>query len=566
MPAELPKTQSAPPFNAALVFANALALHQAGRLAEAETLYRQILAVRPDDFDCLHFLGVIAHQRGNHAEAVRQIDIALLRHPDDAFALNNRGNALLALKRYDEALESYDRALAQKPDYDDALCNRGAALHELRRYEEALADCDRAIAMRPDHEEAHSNRGNTLKELRRFDEALASCDRALALRADFPAAHCNRANALHSLDRFEEALAGYRQAIALQPHYPEALTNRGVTLHDLRRFDEALASYRQALAVEPDYAEAHFREAMWRLLTGDLARGWAKQEWRWKSRQLAGAGRNFRQPLWLGTDEIAGKTILIHAEQGFGDTIQFCRYLPHVAERAERVILEIPDPLQELMATLPGGAQIVSRGTLPDFDLHCPLLSLPLAFGTELATTPSATPYLRAQADQVGRWSDRLGAKTRPRIGLVWSGNAAHKNDHRRSIGLASFLSILDGIGATFVSLQRDVRADDAAVLRHRGDIVHFGAELKTFSDTAALIMNLDLVISVDTAVAHLAGALAKPVWVLLPFIPDWRWLLDRDDSPWYPTARLFRQDATRTWGGTLARVRAALDRHFGNA
>jgi tetratricopeptide (TPR) repeat protein len=559
LPAEFAPPRKAPKLDTADLFAKGLNLHQVGRLDEAEAIYRQILQTEPYHFDSLHLLGVVFHQRGEHAQAVRQIDLAL-KQQQNPFAFNNRGNALLALKRYQDALESYDRALALQPDYADALCNRGAALHELQRYDEALECCDRTIALQPGYEEAHANRGNTLKELRRFEEAVASCDRALALRPNYAEAHCNRANALRELNRLDEALAAYDRALAPRPHYVKALTNRGVTLHDLKRFDEALECYGQAIAVEPDYAEVHYREAMTRLLIGDLARGWEKQEWRWKGQQLATDLRHFPQPQWRGGNEIAGKTILLHAEQGFGDTVQFCRYVPQVAMRAGSVILEVQGALVEVMGTLPGDVKIITRGDpLPAFDLHCPLLSLPLAFGTTLESIPEATPYLDVPKTAVAQWRGRLEPRRRPRIGLAWSGSATHKNDHNRSIALASFLRILDGIDGTFVSLQREVRGDDAAALTARPDIVHFGEELRTFADTAALIAELDLIIAVDTGVAHLAGALGKPVWILVSFIPDWRWLLDRDDSPWYPTARLFRQDGARRWDGVLANVHAAL-------
>jgi hypothetical protein len=274
---------------------------------------------------------------------------------------------------------------------------------------------------------------------------------------------------------------------------------------------------------------------------------------------LRNAKRSFTQPLWLGQNEIAGKTVLLHAEQGFGDTIQFCRYVPLVTARSARVILEVQEPLRELMASLAGTTQVVPLDSvLPDFDVQCPLLSLPLAFKTRLATIPSAVPYLGAPSQAVMDWDTSLGPKRRPRIGLAWSGRPTHKNDHNRSIPLGALLPLLD-IDATFVSLQKDVRPADAKVLNERSDLLHFGDEIRDFADTAAIISNLDLVIAIDTSVVHLAGALAKPVWVLLPFMPDWRWLLDRDDSPWYPTARLFRQDATQAWDNVIARVHAAL-------
>jgi tetratricopeptide (TPR) repeat protein len=542
------------------LFAAAVALHQAGRLAEAEKIYNQILATQSDHFGSLHLLGVIMHQRGDHAQAIQQIDVALDKDPDNISALNNRGLVLHELKRFDEALASYDRALKLQSDLAGVLANRGRTLHELNRLDGALIDYDRALKLRPDFAEAFAHRGRTLHELKRFAEALASYDRALAVRPDYADVLCNRGVTLFELRRYEEALASYDRAYALRPDYAEALSNRGNVLRELKRFDEALACYERAAAVRHDYADANFGAALCRLLIGDFDRGWDKNEWRWETRLGRNRKRNFAQPLWRGSDDIAGKTVLLHAEQGFGDTIQFCRYLPLLAERGARVILEVQNVLRELMSTLAGAPEIVSRGDpLPDFELHCPLLSLPLAFGTRLETIPAATPYLRASAPAAMNWNVRLGPKSRPRIGLAWSGSPTHQKDRSRSIGLDSLLPLLAGFDATYVSLQPDLRSGDAALLQGRSDLLHFGDELKDFSATAALMSNLDLIISVDTSVAHLAGALAKPVWVLLPFVPDWRWLLDRDDSPWYPTARLYRQDDSREWDGVIARVGAAL-------
>jgi len=345
----------------------------------------------------------------------------------------------------------------------------------------------------------------------------------------------------------------------IRPGDAEILSNRGLVLQDMMWFGEALASYDRALTVRPDFAAARHNEALCRLLMGDFERGWKMHESRWETKQLKAKRRHFSQPLWLGSTGFAGKTILLHAEQGLGDTIQFCRYVPRVAKRGGRVVLEVQRPLHELMRTLAGTAEIVSAGDpLPDFDVHCPLLSLPSAFGTERETIPSAMPYLEAPSSAVMDWATRLRAKRGARIGLAWAGNPGHNNDHNRSIGLARLLPLLD-IDATFISLQKDVRAEDASVLADRSDLLHFGDALTDFCDTAALISNLDLVIAADTSVAHLAGALGKPVWVLLPLVPDWRWLLDRTTSPWYPTARLFRQDDTRRWDRVIGRVREAL-------
>ncbi len=534
-------------------------LQELKRFEEALASYDRALKVRPNYAEALSNRGLTLQELKRFEEALASCDRALTVRPDFAEAHSNRGLTLHELKRFEDALASYDRALTVRPDYSEALFNRGNTLKELKRVEEALASYDRALTVRPDYAEALSNRGNTLKELKRFEEALASYDRALTVRPDFAEAHSNRGLTLHELKQFEEALASYDRALTVQPDYAEALSNRGVTLKELKRFEEALASYDRALTVRPDYAEAHWNESLLRLLIGDFSRGWVKYEWRWKNESLAIPKRNFLQPLWLGADALDGKTILLHSEQGFGDTIQFCRYVLFVAARGARVILEVERSLQEVMTSVAGATQVIAKGDLlPDFDFQCPLLSLPLAFGTRQDTIPSATPYLGVPVQAAKNWQARLGPKARSRIGLAWSGRPEHKNDKNRSISLRSLIPLLD-IEATFVSLQKDVRTDDATVLQNQTNLLHFGEALQNFSDTAALISNLDLVISADTSVAHLAGALGKPIWVLLPFVPDWRWLLDRNDSPWYPTARLFRQDDARTWENVIARVHAAL-------
>jgi tetratricopeptide (TPR) repeat protein len=629
--APLQATSSAP----ASSLAQGLALHQTGRLADAERNYNQILTLWPDHFDARHLLGVVFLQRRRHADALRQFDLALKTKPNNAPALNNRGVALQNLKRFDEALASFERAVDLQANFADAHSNRANVLKALGRHDEALAGYDRALALRPDHAEAHSNRGDVLNTLKRFEAALASCDRAIALRPDFAEAHCNRGNALCKLKRLDEALAAYDRALWLKPDYAEAHSNRGTALHDLHRFEEALASYNCALSLRPDFAEAlcnrgsalqelkrfkealadynraillredfaeaysnrgnalkeldrfdealasfdratslrpdfaeaHYNAALYLMLTGNLREGWKKFEWRWQTDQLAGELRNIAQPQWTGSDEIAGKTILLHAEQGLGDTIQFCRYVLLVAERAGRVILEVQRPLVALMATLPARVQIIARGDpLPDFDLHCPLLSLPLAFDTQLHTIPAKIPYISAVDAQKNAWRERLGERDRPRIGLVWAGDPrkqlpnAHRIDRQRSIEFERMAPLLGVSGCEFYSLQKGEQA--VSQLRNsplRDRVIDWTDSLQDFSDTAALIDNLDLVIAVDTSVAHLAGALGKPFWLINRYNTCWRWLLERDDSPWYPGARLFRQDETRNWDPVIRSAAAAL-------
>jgi tetratricopeptide (TPR) repeat protein len=535
------------------------ALADLERYEEALASYERAIGLKPGYAVAYYNRGNALRALKRHEDALASYDRAIALKPDYVEAYNNRGIALADLERHEEALASYDKAIALKPDVAAAHCGRGNALAALKRNEEALASYDRAIALKPDYAEAYYNCGNALADLERHEEALASYDKAIALKPDVAAAHYNRGNSLADLKRHEEALASYDLALTMRPDYAEALHARGNAFGELKRFEEALVSFAGALAVRPDYAEVHFSEASFRMLIGDFCRGWRKYEWRWKTAQQRNEWRDFVQPLWVGSNGITGKTVLLHAEQGFGDTIQFCRYVPHVVKRGARVILEVQRPLHALMSTLSGAVQITSKGDpLPDFDLHCPLLSLPMAFGTKLETIPSETPYLGASSQSVMNWKNRLGEKTRPKIGLAWSGSSTHKKDRSRSIGLSALFPLL-GLNANYVSLQRDVGASDASLLRECSDLVHFGDELKDFSDTAALMFNLDLIISVDTSVAHLAGAMAKPVWILLPFIPDWRWLLDRECSPWYPTARLFRQDESRTWDKVIAQVRAAL-------
>jgi tetratricopeptide (TPR) repeat protein len=502
----------------------AITLHKAGRLADAEPLYRAVLAAAPEDFDALHLVGVLAHQQGRHSEAVALIGAALAQRPEEAVA----------------------------------LANRSAALNALGRFAESLADCDRAIAAKPDHVDAYINRALALKELGRPHDALASCDKALRLEPDSADAYNNRGLALFALQRPMDALVSYERALALDPKNAEACNNRGLTLYELGRLDEAPASFDRAVALRPDFAQAQWNRAQALLLAGDFEEGWRAHEWRLAAHPEL--RRSFAQPLWLGEQPLAGKTILLHAEQGLGDTIQFCRYAPLVAAQGARVLLEVQKPLVELLRDLPGVASVVARGEpLPDFDLHCPLLSLPLAFGARLDTIPAQT-YLRAPAERTSVRDARLGGK---RIGLVWSGNAGHRRDRARSIPLYALMPLFD-LDATFVSLQKEVRAADAAVLQQSKKIVDVSADLHTFTDTAALIAQLDLVIAVDTSVAHLTGALGKPLWLLLPHAPDWRWLTGRGDSPWYPTARLFRQTETRAWGPVVTRVRTALQEMAG--
>jgi tetratricopeptide (TPR) repeat protein len=555
------------PGNSVALNNRGIALKGLKRLDDALASCDRALAVRPDYAEALANRANVLQLLGRLEEALASYDRLVALEPHSAAAHANRGDVLRELKRFAEALTSCERALALRADIAEVHANHGNALFGLKRYGEALASYDRALVLRPALASLHYNRANALYELRRFDEALASYDRALAVRPDYAEAHYNRGNVLHVSQRFDDALASYDRALVVRTDYAEAIANRGATLHDLKRYDDALASYDRALALRPHFADAHYNEAMCRLLLGDFDRGWQKHEWRWETEQLRKSKRSFPQPLWLGSEAIRGKAILLHAEQGLGDTIQFCRYAPLVAACGAHVIVEVQKPLRPLMETLPGVAQVICRGDpLPAFDLHCPLLSLPLALRTRLETIPATMPYLSARDNKVRAWAERLGQHARPRVGLVWAGNprkelpGANRIDGQRSVTFDQLAPLFQLTGCSFYSLQKGddaVRQIRISPLRHV--VIDWTDDLHDFSDTAALIENLDLVISVDTSVAHLAGALGKPFWLLNRYTTCWRWLTDRDDSPWYPTARLFRQEAAGRWEPVIARVAAAL-------
>ena len=540
-----------------------IALMGLNRPEEALISFERALVLNPGYANAFSNRGDALERLHRHAEALESYDHALALQPELVEALNNRGEALKSLGRNAEALESYDHALALKPDFAEACNHRGIVLVRLNRLEEALASFDRALALLPDYADAFNNRGNTLIDLNRPDEALNNFDQALALRPGYADALSNRGNALLILNRHEEALDSYDQALALNPAYAEAHFNRGIALLNQKRHTDALVAYNQALVLNPGYAAAHFNKGLCHLLLGNFEAGWKEFEWRWQEEQLEKLRREFIQPLWLGEQPIDGKKILLHAEQGLGDTIHFCRYAKLVAAKGASVILQVQRPLKALLSNLEGvDLCLADNETLPDFDYHCPLLSLPLALDTRLESIPADIPYLFGDAGRIGAWQGKLGARILPRIGLAWSGNSMHKNDRNRSMPLAGFLQLLSG-RAQFFSLQKELPATDDPVLHAHPEIRHFGEDLRDFTDTAALIELMDLVITVDTSVAHLAGAMGKAVWVLLPANPDWRWMLERDDSPWYPGARLFRQSAAGDWASVMEQVKNALNKQF---
>jgi tetratricopeptide (TPR) repeat protein len=562
------------PFNIRDAMSEAVAAHQQGRLRDAEKIYARVLKAVPDQFDALNLLGTVKAQQGHIGEAHRLFAAAVKANPAAPQGLSNLGQALHALKRSKEALDYIDQARALAPNDVNILYQHANVLLSLERPGEALAEFQAVLAQMsqhlPQHVEARINCGLAQAACGFSEQALADFDAALALAPGHPGASYNRGVALIKLGRYEEAVAANDAALAVEPGHLTAWLNRGKALAQLNRYDEALASYGEVLAVKKDHADAHFNQALALLTQGEYQRGFSDYESRWRRTGMA-PQKSRGKPLWRGEYPLARKTVLLHAEQGLGDTIQFARYVPMLAAAGAKIVLEVQPELKTLMARLDGAPTVIARGeALPPFDVHCPLGSLPLALKTEPGTVPAAIPYLSASGAHLAKWSAQIGALRQPRIAIAWSGNSSHDNDRNRSIALARLAPLFPpphppplagqgGVGASFISIQRDVRPEDAAALAAETRVTHVGDELDDFADTAAVLALCDLVIAVDTAAVHLAGAMGRPVWVLVPFAPDWRWTLSGETTPWYPTARLFRQTALEDWDGVISRVGEAL-------
>jgi tetratricopeptide (TPR) repeat protein len=650
------------------LLALALGHHQAGRLQEAEQLYRQLLAADPNHPEACHYLGVLTCQLGNHDLGAQCIAQALQQKPQWAEAHNNLGTALQTQGRLQEASDCYHRAIALSPSFaeahynlanvlqkegnleeavacyrraldlkpgnSDAYGNLGNALNDQGRLDEAIVCYRRAVELRPGHAdyhnslglalqkqgkledavacyrrtlelnpaclptlnnlglafqeqskpdyaimcyrraleldpvciEAHNNMGLALQETGKNEEAASFFRRALELEPSNVKALSNLANALKKEGRLDEAIACYRRALQYEPQNPDVYTNLGLALRDQGQFDEADDCFRKAIEEKPDHAKARWSRSLLMLLQGDFEQGWLEHEWRWKNKELP--TRKFSQALWDG-GELTGKTILLHAEQGLGDAIQFVRFAPLAKQRGGTVILECPKSLCRLFANLPVDHLVPKGSSLSSFDVQAPLLSLPWIFKTTLETVPAEIPYLFAAPQLEEQWRARLQVLDGFKIGIVWQGNPTFPDDRRRSFRLVQFSRLAQMPGVRLISLQKGAGREELVGNGgpnwgddHRAP-VDLGEEVDTvhgaFMDTAAIMMNLDLVITSDTAIAHLAGALGVPVWVALPFVPDWRWLLDRSDSPWYPTMRLFRQQRPGDWEGVFEEIETAL-------
>jgi tetratricopeptide (TPR) repeat protein len=544
----------------------AAALRKAGRVDEAKALYAQVVQADPGRVTVWHELGVIALSEGRFEDAEKFTARAMALAPGNGPVASDHGVALSMLGRFEEAAACFRRVLAVHPALGLTHYCLANVLVALGRDDEAVEAFGHAIRLLPDYAAAYNNLGNVWQRKGALAEAASCFRRAAQLQPDLMQAHCNLGGVLGTLGHLEEAIASSRRAIALHSDLAHAHHNLGSALWRKGEFAQARASFERALSVDAQFADAHLGRAFCLLAAGRFEEGWPVYERRWLSTPYASARRGFRQPQWGGAPLPSGGTLLIHAEQGFGDTLHFMRYVPLACGRsgAARVVVECQ---RELIGLLAGGgewgAEVIPRGlhddaALPPFDVHVPLLSLPFAL-KHYAPLPMSAPYVAAPPHLRAAWRERLAAVPGFRTGLVWAGKADHLADRYRTIHPDRLLPLLRVEGAAFFSLQVGRREDTPAHLLAGAGLRDLTENIADFADTAALIAELDLVITVDTSVAHLAGAIGKPVWTLLPFAPDWRWGLEREGTPWYPSMRLFRQPSLGDWDSVIGRVAGEL-------
>jgi len=551
--------------------AEAIEHHQAGRLEQAETGYRDVLSSDPDNADAIHLLGVIAFQRGDLEDARASVTQAISLDPSVALYHANLGRIAKARGQLSEAISAYRQAISLEPDASDVLSDLAGALVEVGQYQESLITSQQALDLHPNFPQAMINQaeacfqlGRAAQEEGRTDDAETQYRKAISSNPDHVEAHTNLGNILRADGRLNEALECYAQALTIFPGQSQTHSNKGVALQETGRREDAITSYREAIRLDDNNAEARRNLSMALLKGGAFEEGWSEFEWRWKTPHFAAIRRQWKKPQWAG-ERLSGRTVLVHAEQGFGDCFQMARYIPELKKRGGRVIVEAPDVLAEVLQTVGGIDEMITPGnpSLPNHDFHIPMMSLPGAFDTTFDNVPTPEGYLFAPRDAIERWQSKIPdtgkRKTGSRVGIVWKGNPIHPRDSARSPGLEAFRPLLD-TSTTFYSLQKDGGGEDIRAAGLTGQLVDLEPELQTFSDTAAAIDQLDLIITPDTAVAHLAGAMGKPVWILLEHIGEWRWFEEREACPWYVSARVFRQESSGDWGNVVGRITAALE------
>ncbi len=542
------------PENADVYYNMGNAFEKLGKLEKAAENYMKAIQLNPILFDAYNNLGLIYQSWGHLDRAVTYYRKALELNPGLSVAHYNLGTVLQDRKLFDDAIKHYQDVLELNPDFVDAYYNLGVIFQEKEDFHEAIKHYRKALEMSPDLADAYNNIGILYQKMEEYDKALEYFQQALNHKPDFASACNNIGSVFRERGSLDEAIFYHQKALEFDPLLPEAYSNIGIALLDKGSLEESLSYLQRAIELSPDLAMAHFNLALALLLSGDFKRGWREYEWRRKIKGYPFC--NYVQPLWDGSD-ITGSTILLHSEQGLGDTIQFIRYAPLLSVKGTKVIVQCQKELVQLLRKVKGIQQIIAHGEqLPWYDVHCSLLSLPLIFDTTLENIPADVPYISIDSVTVQKWEKRICKNdSLLKVGLAWAGNPKHINDRARSCDPKIFLPLAKIKGILLYSLQKNEAAGQPKELPEGMKLIDFMDEVQDFSDTAAIIENLDLVISVDTAVAHLAGALGKPVWTLLSFMPDWRWMLDREDSPWYPTMKLFRQPAPGDWKTVIDKV-----------
>lgn len=540
------------PSSSKALFDQALALHQQGQLAQAKALYLEALEHQPQHFDSLHMLGVLTLQLGHAQESLEWMRQAMEIKSDHADLYINLGSTLQQLNENETALVCYDTAATLAPHAAPIYFNKANLLKKLGRVILAIEHYQKAITLNPNYASARTNLGLCQLDQHQTQEALEQFEIVKTLTPQDPLAHHNLANALKALERWDDALQSYTQALSLHPQHIATLYNQGTTLQEMLRLDEAIACYQQVIELDAQHAKAHWNLSICWLLLGHFEKAWPLYAWRWRVPENHLSRPTLDAPLWRG-QPLAQQTLLLYAEQGLGDSIQFCRYLPLLEQLGARVILQIPQTLHALFEQRPNIEVITPQDPPSSYDFQCALLDLPQIFQTTSTDIPPPLSSFRANNLNVTQWVNRLANHQRPKIGLVWQGSKHHVNDAKRSIPLELLIEYLP-TGPQYISLQKEISAQELEVLDRSG-ILHFENELHHFADTAALASCMQTVISVDTSVAHLCGALGIPTLVLLPYIADWRWLAHGQHSLWYPAMELIRQDASRKWHSALAQL-----------
>ena len=535
-------------------FNSAIEAHQSGSIVKAITLYIDLLETDQLNPQLLFLIGSAHLQLEQFEEAITFLHQSINLYPTNPISYYNLGLSFQSLQRFDEAIYNYQIAIQMQPDYVEAYNNLGVSLSKLKRFNEALKNYQQALLLQPQDAEIYCNRGVIFKELKMFDDALLDFKKSIELRPNYADAYLNQGMLFEAIGLTDKSVSNYKKAIELKPDYADAYSNLGTIFHDLGEYSEALECYEKVIELKGDCINAYWNKSLLMLLNGDYEEGWNLYEWRWR-RDKNEARRHINKPIWLGINSIKDKKVLVWSEQGLGDCIQFCRYVFLMQSLGAKIILEVPFQLKIILSTLDKNITIIEKGQpLPDFDLQVPMMSLPLAFKTAVDTIPAKAPYLFSNDKFNKRWKKFLGNTNKFRVGLAWSGSENHTKDKKRSIPLKIIEKLLC-LPLEFHSLQINYKESDFEILKLNPKIFQHQKNIKDFSDTAALINNLDLVISVDTSVAHLAGALGKPIWILLSYSPDFRWMLNRKNSPWYSSAQLFRQSRVDDWETVIDEV-----------